>query len=219
MLRDEKMPLTGGVDEWTKRVVDHCEKVYGDESPWRDVPPVIVPMKEGSADEILKEVTHELDTKRVEWTKKRHRNYPTRDIPVEDDTLPTTSRIVRALLQDTLAPEFEKNYEGVKADRLTFQETFVIRYGTERGGQKKLNAHVDGSPLSFVCALNDDYTGGGTHLTELNTTCKPKKGECCIFAGGVQEHKGLAITSGERYLLTGFVNFGPTMDECEHLSS
>ena len=208
----------GGVDEFTTRLLDHCEAVYGDESPWLNVTPTVVSMAEGTADDVLREVKDGIDSKRLKWTKKRHEHHPTRDIPVETDTLPVTSRVVQDLLKNRLAPAFEENYNGVDGYDLTFQEAFVIRYGVEKGGQKSLDSHIDGSPLSFVCALNDNYTGGGTHLTKLDTTCKPRKGECCIFAGGVQEHKGLAIESGERYLLTGFVNFGPTKTECDKFS-
>jgi hypothetical protein len=193
--------------------------VYGDDGQWKHVPPNIVSMPDGSADAILNEVRSAIDNKTAKWTTKRHEHYPTRDIPVGADTLPTTSTIATDLLNNVLAPAFEKNYVGVAQQDLTFQESFVIRYGTEPGGQRSLDAHLDGSPLSFVCALNDAYEGGGTHFTEIDTTCKPKKGQCCIFAGGVQKHQGVAITSGERYLLTGFVNFGPSELECEHLKS
>ena len=209
----------GGVYQWTGSVLEQCEKVYGDESPWRDVSPRVVAMPDASVNVVMSEVQHALEKGVVEWTTKRHKHYPTRDIPVESKTLPVTSVMVKELLTNVLAPVYEQHYPGVNASDLTFQEAFVVRYGTESGGQRNLDAHVDGSPLSFVCALNDEYEGGGTHLTKLDETCKPKKGQCCIFAGGVQEHKGLAITSGERYLLTGFVNFGPTQTECEHLEN
>ena len=194
---------------------NYCHTIYGDDSPWNNVAPTIIDMPAGMAAEIRDEVESGIERGELEWTKRRHKNYPTRDISVTEEALPTTSKHAIDLLKSHIGPVFETKYEGVSAEELTFQEAFVVRYGSERGGQNKLKKHVDGSPLSFVCALNDDFEGGGTRIgTE---TCTPKKGQCCLFAGGVQKHEGLPITSGERLILTGFVNHGPTLAECERL--
>lgn len=157
MVRNYKMSGKG-IFEWSEGVLDYCDAVYGEDGAWRDVVPEIVDMPDGAADAVLREVQGALRDGQVQWTRKRHEHYPTRDIPV--DTLPQTTDVADNLLRDTLGPIFEANYEGVAASDLSFQEAFVVRYGTERGGQRSLDAHTDGSPLSFVCALNDDYEGG-----------------------------------------------------------
>ena len=72
-------------------------------------------------------------------------------------------------------------------------------------GQKSLNYHNDGSEFSFIIALNEDFTGGGTHFKEKNKLIKLGIGDCVIFCG-LNKHKGVEITSGVRYILTGFVH-------------
>ena len=205
---------TAEVTRWSDDVKSYCRRVYED-GLWREVMPTVVDMPEGWAESVRMEVEEEVREGRLEWTTGRHENYPTPDVPVTPSTLPLTSKVALALLKDHIGPAYARHYAGVKEDATSLQEAFVVRY-TE-GGQNSLEEHVDGAPLSFVCALNDDFEGGGTRFSELQTECRPRKGQCCVFSGGTQRHEGVPISSGERWILAGFVNHGPTAAECERV--
>ena len=202
---------------WSDDVKAYCARVYED-GVWSGVAPTVVDMPEGWAESVKREVETEVREGRVAWTTDRHENYPTPDVPVTPSTLPLASKVARALLADHVGPAFAERYTGVRREALSLQEAFVVRYTDD--GQDRLEEHVDGAPLSFVCALNDDFEGGGTRFSELQTECRPRKGQCCVFSGGTQPHEGLPA-SGERWILAGFVNHGPTAAECarvvEHL--
>jgi len=67
--------------------------------------------------------------------------------------------------------------------------------------------HIDAaSDYTAVIALNDDFTGGGTAICDglLGEIIIPPvpKGFALIFDGKKTLHKGLAVTSGDRRLLT-----------------
>jgi hypothetical protein len=86
-----------------------------------------------------------------------------------------------------------------------------------------LEAHVDGTPWSFVIALNDskEYDGGGTHFIHSDFTCRPQKAGSAVLFSGKNLHEGLAITSGVRYILTGFCEYVHERnfdDRCTHTS-
>ena len=68
---------------------------------------------------------------------------------------------------------------------------------------------MDGTPWSFVVALNDSaqYEGGGTYFVHNDITCRPHKAGSCVIFSGKNLHEGLGITKGVRYILTGFVEY------------
>lgn len=177
------------------------------------------------SDAMVQEIKDSVESNKLAWTEKRHNMYATRDIQIvyhSDYTgeerlqkhAPLTSLNAKNALDSKMVKEYQDMFNLSKEYPITYQEAFVVHYSPEK--QKSLNVHTDGSPLSFVCALNDDFEGGGTHFPYLDTSCIPKKGECCLFSGQ-QHHEGLETLNGERYILTGFVNHGPPMDVCgEH---
>lgn len=77
--------------------------------------------------------------------------------------------------------------------------TAVVRCNT----RKMLD--TDESTHSFVLALNNDFTGGGTYFYDHDTTVIPAMGQVLSFAGGEVHHGGEAVTSGQRYILAGFL--------------
>lgn len=81
----------------------------------------------------------------------------------------------------------------------------LVKYAAD--GQRGLQAHVDSAPFSFVLQLNAKscFTGGGTHFPHLQHTFSLEQGDVLIFPGGKLFHAGVDITSGERYILAGFV--------------
>lgn len=72
--------------------------------------------------------------------------------------------------------------------------------------QKSLDYHTDGSQFSFIITLNEEFEGGGTKFLSDGETYKLNKGDCLIF-NGKNKHCGVKITSGTRYILTGFINY------------
>ena len=170
---------------------------------------------------IMQEVKSALDTKQIEWTTDRHGYRSTVDLPIvynptynmKQTKLPITVKITNEILKEKISNQFEKMYGFDKKD-ISYEEAFLIRYTPDT--QDHLASHYDASPLSFVCALNDkdEYKGGGTKFDELDETVKLEKGECLAFSGQ-QEHSGLPVTDGERWILAGFVNYGPTAKACD----
>ena len=57
--------------------------------------------------------------------------------------------------------------------------------------------------------MNDSsqFTGGGTHFIHNNITCKPQKAGNAVLFSGKNLHEGVAVTTGIRYILTGFCEY------------
>ncbi|OUU50617.1 MAG: hypothetical protein CBC12_05340 [Candidatus Puniceispirillum sp. TMED52] len=197
---------------WTSMWKQHCREMYVDLKLGDHV---CVVDTEFSPDTIIDEVQDKLKHRQLRWTKKRHANYPTTDIPVTPKTLPITNSLKERLLKEVVAPEIKRAYD-IDENNISYQEAFVVRYSASNDHQHGLKPHVDGSPLSFVCALNDDFVGGGTRFIKTGDTYNLKKGQCCIFPG-INQHEGVPVTKGERWILTGFLNYGPTALECKRL--
>jgi hypothetical protein len=152
------------------------------------------------------------------WMKDRHVAYPTTDNQIDESWncyKPLENRV-----QEVLFPSLGQMYD-LDPNKMGIKEIFVAKYDTE--GQRKLDAHRDGNELSFIMALNDSYTGGGTQFTETGEKVKLETGQCMIFSGQ-NHHKGVEITSGTRYIIAGFLTYGgedycDKMDLCRVLDS
>jgi len=132
------------------------------------------------------------------WTTRRHKNFPTTDIPIHDiDNLDFSDELKKILCLCMKS----YNLNG----KIHLFDTFVVQYKTD--GQNCLNVHRDASELSFILALSDpcDFTGGGTFYESHDMTIVPNKGDI-LFHCGKLRHGGKKITSGSRYILIGFFN-------------
>jgi len=135
------------------------------------------------------------------WTTRRHDNYPT------TDNLITHKWKIRDEIDSIIKPKIRKELSemyNIDGDSINLKEMFLVKY--DINGQKDLEYHTDGSNFSFVISLNEDYTGGGTNFKYNNKTIKLKTGECLLF-NGFNEHSGIKIESGTRYILTGFLSY------------
>lgn len=137
------------------------------------------------------------------WTTKRHDNYPTTDNQVTYKW--NTYNRISNYVHSQIFKELEKLY-NVNSYELGINELFVAKYENSKNKQSELGEHVDGSEFSFIIALNDDYTGGGTHFSDSNETINLNIGDCLIFSGQ-NKHKGVKVVKGTRYILTGFINY------------
>jgi len=91
---------------------------------------------------------------------------------------------------------------------------FIAKY--ESSGQRSLAEHEDGSPWSFVLALNDGFSGGGTQFVELEgkPIMNASVGGAIGFCGR-NRHCGQPITSGVRYILAGFLSYEPCQEDSD----
>ncbi len=144
------------------------------------------------------------------WSSDRHKFYPTVDNEITPEwkiSIPFTN-----IIANKLYPQIEKIF-NVQSSELYLREIFVVKYDMK--GQKNLEYHTDGSEFSFVIALNDDFKGGGTTFKHSQKNINLNIGDCLLFSGQ-NEHKGNEITSGTRYILTGFINYKQP-DFCENI--
>lgn len=137
-----------------------------------------------------------------EWKKKRHDAYCTTDNEITKSW--NEYDYIKNNIVKQIASEIGKLY-NINRRKIGINEIFIVKY--DISGQKSLDYHKDGSEFSFVIGLNEDYTGGGTTFKFNNETVKLDTGDCLIFSGQ-NRHKGNELTSGKRYILTGFLNYG-----------
>lgn len=140
------------------------------------------------------------------WTKKRHNNYPTTDLPI--DAMPSVLGIVSETFF-TIMDKLSKSYNLDKNITLNIRDLFVVKYSHD--AQNSLEMHKDGSVLSFSILLNDvnEFEGGGTYFDD-GLTAYLNQGDMIIHSGKIK-HSGLPITKGVRYLLVGFIDIDFTL--------
>lgn len=74
----------------------------------------------------------------------------------------------------------------------------------ESDGSYQFNSRV----LVYTVYLNDVEEGGETEFLYQSRRIKPKQGTCCIFpAAFTHAHRGNPPLAGEKYLLTGWIEF------------
>ena len=110
-----------------------------------------------------------------------------------------------------LGPEKAGTFSPIFTNSVT--EIFVAKYDMKH--QQGLDAHRDGSEFSFIIALNDDFSGGGTYFVDTKKHISLEKGDCLVFSGQ-NKHKGVKIQSGTRYIIAGFLHF-KSCDYCANV--
>lgn len=95
----------------------------------------------------------------------------------------------------------DENYGAVDVSR-----SVVMCY--EAGTDNLCKEHQDPAKFSIVLNLNDDFVGGGTHITKLNQTFCPPVGSLVCFPSN-EPHYGVPISSGTRYVVTIWINERP----------
>lgn len=147
------------------------------------------------------------------WTKDRHIQAPTCDIPVFDLSLParhwcrqSMNEALLPLLAKTVGPELQIN-----AKDLHIQDCFVVRYdgkGDQAAGPGfgSLRPHEDESLLSLTIALNDmaEYEGGGLFIQCTGDLLNGDAGTVLCFPGQLV-HGGYPVSKGTRWILTVFL--------------
>ena len=167
------------------------------------------------SDDLCKWIIHESEIYSIEnngWTTKRHKNYPTTDLPIR--SIPGLGTPIMNMTISNIFPLIAKKF-NLNPYFLNIADIFIVKY--DINGQDHLNFHKDGSIISFNILLNDEFEGGGTIINHLNsdgtttsTLHNSNKGDLFIHSGKLL-HSGNKITSGIRYILVGFIEY------CLHL--
>ena len=142
------------------------------------------------------------------WTTKRHHRAATTD--VRADSSPELLGLTNSALENVIIPLLAGTFE-VAPCSLIAEDMFVVKYSAREDeplGQRSLPTHRDGSEISFIILLSDptDFEGGGTSFSAVEPALvvSPSQGGLVSFCGR-QEHAGVAITRGVRYILAGFM--------------
>ena len=137
------------------------------------------------------------------WTTDRHQEAPTTDIPFDLLGGPQKHKFQqwkKNFIHKILSPILFRDYQ---ATFRSFEDFFLVRYSSET--QSALRVHRDGTVISLVIQLNEDFEGGGTYINSLEKSLVHNTGDLCIHSGWLF-HGALPVTSGERYVLIGFCN-------------
>lgn len=171
----------------------------------------IVKKKKFLPDEVCKWIIHESECYATEndgWTTKRHKNYPTTDLPVRQ--IPALSTPIINMIISNIFPIIGSHY-NLNPFFLNIVDIFVVKYTVD--GQNHLEFHRDGSIISFNILLNDEFEGGGTiirHRSESGGISEvlheSETGDLFIHSGKLL-HSGNKITLGTRYIIVGFIEY------------
>jgi hypothetical protein len=138
------------------------------------------------------------------WTSDRHTSYATTDIPAYK--VPSVYALVCVVLRDTLFPAIAAHFDVPHAS-ISVRDLFYVRYSAAPGQQADLSLHRDGSYVSFNVLLNPEsqFEGGGTYVQCKDHVYTIAQGDAFLHSGQLL-HAGALITSGERFILVGFLN-------------
>ena len=150
------------------------------------------------------------------WTKDRHVQAPTTDIPVS--SVPAIRDWFDNELRSKLFPMVHSRFPDTFRDpsELRVLDAFVVRYDARE--QASLPTHQDENTFSFTIALNDrsEYEGGGTAFERLRPVESPEgtpfertvlnadAGGVVAFPGKLR-HGGNVVTKGRRYIIPLFL--------------
>ena len=144
------------------------------------------------------------------WTTERHDNYPTTDNEITKEW--SCYSFLKNKIESQLYLEYVKLFK-INKDKLKIDEIFIAKYdGNNYKAQNSLDEHTDGSEFSFIIALNDDYTGGGTNFKKKKQNIKLSAGDVVVFCGQTI-HAGLPVTNGVRYIIPGFLSYGKCLQQ------
>jgi len=135
------------------------------------------------------------------WTEKRHENYPTTDMLLDDLGAGIAyENVLRKYVYPTVVEKWR--LEGQKWNKLK-GENFIIRY--HPGEQAGLALHHDFSEFTCLTTLNEEYEGGGTWFANQKMLVKNKAGDMVFHPGTITHlHGGRPVTSGVRYVIVSF---------------
>ena len=147
------------------------------------------------------------------WTTDRHAHYPTTDLELRN--IPGLWIPVQNLVYRSIIPRMATAF-NLNPLKLGISEVFIAKYQAVEGHQRKLEKHQDGSDFSFIVALNDGFSGGGTTFYPAGAASRhvsPRAGDAVAFCSRTQ-HAGIEVTGGTRYILAGFLYYADSEEGC-----
>eukprot|EP00981_Chlorochromonas_danica_P007677 scaffold1863_cov166-Ochromonas_danica.AAC.2 len=156
------------------------------------------------------------------WMSHRHVDYdvrPTQDLPLHllyDKESEEWKDLIGAI-HGTIFKAMATHY-NLSADLLYIDDLFITKYDSSPSlldERNQLALHEDKSPWTFVLALNDNFEGGGTYFASNRDKLYHPKATGVLIFHGRQPHGAMKITSGSRYILAGFCEYG-SADGLEH---
>jgi|LauGreSBDMM110SN_4_FD.fasta_scaffold02409_2 hypothetical protein len=146
------------------------------------------------------------------WTTYSADGYNTHDVLLTE--LPNLYAFIENIVYQKLVPEYAAKYNvPEKSLSLDKSSLFFIKYFNDPGRCTSLYAydavtgyHKDKSPFSFNIALNDDFSGGGTHFLKENIHVNNPVGSCLIFPGR-NTHSGVKVNAGTRCIIYGSLDY------------
>ena len=111
---------------------------------------------------------------------------------------PDLLNLMRLVIRDVISPV---NWSLFGQEELSIASVQIAHYNPK--GKKAGAWHHDGSAdFTVVVPLNTgEYVGGGTEFFGLGTVEPLETGSALIFPSTSHMHRGLAVESGDRYLL------------------
>ena len=125
---------------------------------------------------------------------------PTRDIHLNQIKLENMwKHVIDKYISNVIWNIYKYSTKGINI-------VFVVKYSMD--GQKDLKPHHDASTYTVNLCLNNDFEGGGCEFINKNVKVINKHiGRICIHPGKyTHRHRGMPLTSGERYILISFVD-------------
>lgn len=187
-------------------------------------------MEDALSHEVCQEIIDKAEAH--QWTEQRHTAFATTDLPLE--ALFGTFSNIHADIDCRILPRMAQAFD-LDEEFLQIGEIFIAKYEFNKAVESSINAnvdaakfgieearsetqvglgaHKDGTPWSFVLPLNDaiEFEGGGTYFVDSEETFRPSQGSAVLFSGK-NEHKGVPITGGKRFVMVGFINYSNRKD-------
>lgn len=154
------------------------------------------------------------EAEKNEWTKKRHKYYPTIDQQIKD--IPSVSFLFKKI-ENKIYPFLKEKYQ---IENALINDFFIVKYDTSDDGMNELDIHRDTSVINIIVSLNslNEYDGGGTYFPEFKKIIKPEQGHVLVSTGKMK-HGGFKITRGTRYILIGFIDVNDSNINNDYLNT
>ncbi len=141
--------------------------------------------------------------------KKTMQAYPDKDDPISD----LMTKIIFNVYD-----EYSKLHPTPIAQPMSARDYSVRVYHKGDGYFKKHCDQTAGANVhrvfGFIGYLNDVDEGGGTDFGQLEVYVKPEKGKVVMFpCNYLFEHEGTVPVSGDKYIMTCFINYTDILNE------